>query len=102
MKPPLHRPQIVRSCLRYFVSLLIESTTLRAVLTVIPIDNIQALLLALHKLKVSEEQRKFAVDVPEPLVAFALSCGMYSSPAVRSQILPWVMFDFKEKISRHT
>lgn len=42
-----------------------------------------ALLLALHKLKVSEEQRKSAVDTYEPLVAFALSCGMYSSPAVR-------------------
>ncbi|KAI4355939.1 hypothetical protein L6164_004662 [Bauhinia variegata] len=42
-----------------------------------------ALLLALHKLKVSEEQRKFAVDSYEPLVSFALSCGMYSSPAVR-------------------
>ncbi|XP_041014575.1 uncharacterized protein LOC121257546 isoform X2 [Juglans microcarpa x Juglans regia] len=42
-----------------------------------------ALLLALHKLKVSEEQRKSAVDIYEPLVAFALSCGMYSSPAVR-------------------
>ncbi|MQL93459.1 hypothetical protein Taro_026102 [Colocasia esculenta] len=42
-----------------------------------------ALFLALHKLKVSEEQRKFSVDVPEPLVAFALSCGMYSSPAVK-------------------
>ncbi|CAL1373876.1 unnamed protein product [Linum trigynum] len=42
-----------------------------------------ALLLALHKLKVSEEQRKCAVDAHEPLVAFALSCGMYSSPAVR-------------------
>ncbi|XP_035548454.1 uncharacterized protein LOC108991552 isoform X2 [Juglans regia] len=42
-----------------------------------------ALLLALHKLKVSEEQRKSAVDIYEPLVAFALSCGMHSSPAVR-------------------
>ncbi|KAJ4844497.1 hypothetical protein Tsubulata_006338 [Turnera subulata] len=42
-----------------------------------------ALLLALHKLKVSEEQRKSAIDSHEPLVAFALSCGMYSSPAVR-------------------
>ncbi|CAN1804123.1 Rho GTPase-activating protein 7 [Linum perenne] len=41
-----------------------------------------ALLLALHKLKVSEEQRKCAVDTHEPLVAFALSCGMYSSPAL--------------------
>ncbi|XP_010087074.2 uncharacterized protein LOC21393737 [Morus notabilis] len=42
-----------------------------------------ALLLALHKLKVSEEQRKSAIGTHEPLVAFALSCGMYSSPAVR-------------------
>uniref|UniRef100_A0A7N1A3M2 Uncharacterized protein n=2 Tax=Kalanchoe fedtschenkoi TaxID=63787 RepID=A0A7N1A3M2_KALFE len=40
-----------------------------------------ALLLALHKLKVSDEQRKFAVDAYEPLVTFALSSGMYSSPA---------------------
>ncbi|KAJ4958193.1 hypothetical protein NE237_025304 [Protea cynaroides] len=42
-----------------------------------------ALLLALHKLKVSEEQRKFSIDTFEPLVVFALSCGMYSSPAVK-------------------
>ncbi|XP_034210136.1 uncharacterized protein LOC117623315 isoform X2 [Prunus dulcis] len=42
-----------------------------------------ALLLALHKLKVSDEQRKSAIDVYEPLITFALSCGMYSSPAVR-------------------
>ncbi|XP_031384928.1 uncharacterized protein LOC116198816 isoform X5 [Punica granatum] len=42
-----------------------------------------ALLLALHKLKISEEQRKSAIDGYEPLIAFALSCGMYSCPAVR-------------------
>ncbi|KAJ1382190.1 Ternary complex factor MIP1, leucine-zipper [Sesbania bispinosa] len=42
-----------------------------------------ALLLAIHKLKVSEEQKKYAIDNYEPLVTFALSCGMYSSPAVR-------------------
>ncbi|XP_059640098.1 uncharacterized protein LOC132282439 isoform X2 [Cornus florida] len=42
-----------------------------------------ALILALHKLKVSEEQRNYSVDKFEPLVAFALSCGMYSSPAIR-------------------
>ncbi|XP_075667084.1 uncharacterized protein LOC142636689 isoform X1 [Castanea sativa] len=42
-----------------------------------------ALLLALHKLKVSDEQLKSAVDIYEPLVTFALSCGVYSSPAVR-------------------
>ncbi|RVW75023.1 hypothetical protein CK203_053687 [Vitis vinifera] len=42
-----------------------------------------ALLLALHKLKVSEELRKSGIDACEPLVAFAFSCGMYSSPAIR-------------------
>lgn len=42
-----------------------------------------ALLLALHKLRLSEEQQKSVIDAHEPLVAFALSCGMYSSPAVR-------------------
>ncbi|PQM41126.1 uncharacterized protein Pyn_41132 [Prunus yedoensis var. nudiflora] len=42
-----------------------------------------ALLLALHKLKVSDEQRKSAIDAYEPLITFALSCGMHSSPAVR-------------------
>lgn len=41
-----------------------------------------ALLLALQKLKVTEEQRMCAIDEYEPLVAFALSCGMYSSPAI--------------------
>ncbi|XP_071724877.1 uncharacterized protein [Rutidosis leptorrhynchoides] len=42
-----------------------------------------ALLLALQKLKVLDEQRKSGIDTCEPLVAFALSSGMYSSPAVR-------------------
>ncbi|XP_042504971.1 uncharacterized protein LOC122081770 [Macadamia integrifolia] len=42
-----------------------------------------ALVLTLHKLKVSEDQRKFSIDTFEPLVVFALSCGMYSSPAVK-------------------
>ncbi|XP_074586536.1 uncharacterized protein LOC141842214 [Curcuma longa] len=42
-----------------------------------------ALLLALHKLKLSEEQKKFSIETFEPLVAFALSCGSYSSPAVK-------------------
>ena len=53
----------------------------------------QALLLALHKLKVSEELRKSAIDTCEPLVAFALSTGMYSSPAVRvSFFLSYFLF----------
>lgn len=42
-----------------------------------------ALLLALQKPKVSEERKKFAIETPEPLVTFALSCGSYSSPAVK-------------------
>ncbi|KAM0952442.1 putative ternary complex factor MIP1, leucine-zipper [Dioscorea sansibarensis] len=42
-----------------------------------------ALILALHKFKISEEHKKYSIDSSEPLVVFALSCGMYSSPAVR-------------------
>ncbi|KAG1334424.1 hypothetical protein COCNU_03G005430 [Cocos nucifera] len=42
-----------------------------------------ALILALHKFKISEEHRKYSINSPEPLAVFALSCGMYSSPAVR-------------------
>lgn len=42
-----------------------------------------ALVLGLHKLKVPDEQHNYSIDVHEPLVVFALSCGMYSSPAVR-------------------
>lgn len=41
-----------------------------------------ALLLALQKIKVPEEQKKFCIAAPEPLLTFALSCGMYSSPAM--------------------
>uniref|UniRef100_A0A0D3GKJ2 DUF547 domain-containing protein n=1 Tax=Oryza barthii TaxID=65489 RepID=A0A0D3GKJ2_9ORYZ len=42
-----------------------------------------ALLLALQKIKVPEEQKKFCIGSPEPLLTFALSCGLYSSPAVK-------------------
>ncbi|WZZ11055.1 hypothetical protein YC2023_096976 [Brassica napus] len=42
-----------------------------------------ALLLSILKLKVSEEQKQAGIDTHEPLVSFALSCGMHSSPAVR-------------------
>ncbi|KAJ1260769.1 hypothetical protein BS78_10G257200 [Paspalum vaginatum] len=35
------------------------------------------------KMKVPEEQKKFCIGAPEPLLTFALSCGMYSSPAVK-------------------
>ncbi|XP_021681933.2 uncharacterized protein LOC110665930 isoform X3 [Hevea brasiliensis] len=55
-----------------------------------------ALLLALHRLKVSGEQRKSAIDTHEPLVAFALSCGMYSSPAVRVYTAKNVMEELQE------
>ncbi|GMY23126.1 isoform 2 of rho gtpase-activating protein 7 [Fagus crenata] len=57
-----------------------------------------ALLLALHKLKVSDEQLKSAVDTYEPLVAFALSCGMYSSPAVRIYIAKNVREELQEAL----
>ncbi|KAK8954431.1 hypothetical protein KSP39_PZI001737 [Platanthera zijinensis] len=42
-----------------------------------------SLLLALQKLKASEEQKRSSIDAYEPLVAFALSCGTYSCPAVK-------------------
>uniref|UniRef100_A0A0D9WTJ5 DUF547 domain-containing protein n=1 Tax=Leersia perrieri TaxID=77586 RepID=A0A0D9WTJ5_9ORYZ len=42
-----------------------------------------SLMLALHKFRVTEEHRKYSIDDAEPLVLFALSCGMFSSPAVR-------------------
>eukprot|EP00249_Psilotum_nudum_P008449 c21275_g2_i2 orf=431-2671(-) len=42
-----------------------------------------ALLLALHKLKLPEEVSNFAIDHVEPLITFCLSCGAFSSPAVR-------------------
>ncbi|XP_006657276.2 uncharacterized protein LOC102719215 [Oryza brachyantha] len=42
-----------------------------------------SLMLALHKFRVTEEHKKFSIDDAEPLVLFALSCGMFSSPAVR-------------------
>ncbi|KAL5786486.1 hypothetical protein ACOSQ2_008878 [Xanthoceras sorbifolium] len=42
-----------------------------------------ALVLGLQKFKASEELKKYSIDNPEPLLSFALSCGMHSSPAVR-------------------
>ncbi|XVE97805.1 hypothetical protein REPUB_Repub03eG0050500 [Reevesia pubescens] len=42
-----------------------------------------AAVLALQKFKASEELRKYTIDHPEPLLYFALSCGLHSSPAVR-------------------
>ncbi|XP_020090439.1 uncharacterized protein LOC109711691 isoform X4 [Ananas comosus] len=33
--------------------------------------------------KITEEHRKYSIDNPEPLILFALSCGMFSSPAVK-------------------
>ncbi|ONK61105.1 uncharacterized protein A4U43_C08F26300 [Asparagus officinalis] len=42
-----------------------------------------ALVLAVHSFKISEEHRLYSIDAPEPLLVFALSSGMYSSPAVR-------------------
>ncbi|KAJ7524341.1 hypothetical protein O6H91_17G001100 [Diphasiastrum complanatum] len=42
-----------------------------------------ALLLAFHRLKLSEEQIIDAIEHQEPLTMFALCSGSYSSPAVR-------------------
>jgi hypothetical protein len=39
-------------------------------------------MLALHKFKTSEKLKKYSIDDTEHLVLFALSCGMFSSPAV--------------------
>ncbi|KAK5817287.1 hypothetical protein PVK06_022210 [Gossypium arboreum] len=43
-----------------------------------------AAVFALQKFKASAELQKYTIDHPEPLVHFALSCGLHSSPAVRS------------------
>ncbi|KAK8941872.1 hypothetical protein KSP40_PGU014907 [Platanthera guangdongensis] len=42
-----------------------------------------ALVMTLHKFKLSEEHKRYSVECFNPLVLFALSCGMYSCPAVR-------------------
>ncbi|KAG2613889.1 uncharacterized protein LOC120704312 [Panicum virgatum] len=42
-----------------------------------------SLMLALHKFKTSEKLKKYSIDNTEPLMLFALCCGMFSSPAVR-------------------
>uniref|UniRef100_A0A453SS12 DUF547 domain-containing protein n=2 Tax=Aegilops tauschii subsp. strangulata TaxID=200361 RepID=A0A453SS12_AEGTS len=42
-----------------------------------------SLMLALHKFRVTEEHERYSVDDTEPLALFALSSGMFSSPAVR-------------------
>ncbi|OMO86409.1 hypothetical protein COLO4_21180 [Corchorus olitorius] len=42
-----------------------------------------AAVLALQKFKASDELKKYSIDQPEPLLYFALSCGLHSSPAVR-------------------
>lgn len=49
-------------------------------LTVFP--PFQSLMLALHKFRVTEEHKRYSVDDTEPLALFALSSGMFSSPAV--------------------
>lgn len=42
-----------------------------------------ALVLALHNFKLSDEHKMYVIEASEPLVMFALGCGMHSSPAVR-------------------
>ncbi|RLN08137.1 uncharacterized protein C2845_PM11G14640 [Panicum miliaceum] len=43
----------------------------------------KSLMLALNKFKITEDHKKYSIDEFEPLVLFGLSCGMFSSPAVR-------------------
>ncbi|KAL4317810.1 hypothetical protein GQ457_18G001840 [Hibiscus cannabinus] len=42
-----------------------------------------AAVFALRKFKAPVELQKYTIDHPEPMLHFALSCGLYSSPAVR-------------------
>ncbi|OEL23234.1 hypothetical protein BAE44_0015748 [Dichanthelium oligosanthes] len=42
-----------------------------------------SLMLTLNKFKITEDHKKYSIDEYEPLVLFGLSCGMFSSPAVR-------------------
>ncbi|XP_042457976.1 uncharacterized protein LOC122042099 isoform X2 [Zingiber officinale] len=42
-----------------------------------------SLVLALHEFRISEEQSSYCIDSHEPMLLFALSCGMYSSPGIR-------------------
>ncbi|KAJ3696205.1 hypothetical protein LUZ60_001582 [Juncus effusus] len=42
-----------------------------------------ALMLALQKFKITEEHKSFSIENSEPMILFALSNGVFSSPAVR-------------------
>lgn len=42
-----------------------------------------ALVMTLHKFKISEEHKRYSIECSNSLALFALSCGMYSCPAVR-------------------
>lgn len=52
-------------------------------------------------MKVSEEQRRASIDTHEPLLGFALSCGMYSSPAVTNEVTYWHSESHKQSFSWH-
>lgn len=53
----------------------------------------QALCLALHEFKELEVKEMYSIDQPEPLLPFALSCGTYSSPAVKAPF-PSIPFSY--------
>lgn len=78
MKPPAHRPQLVCNKRNIYCLFLYLSTSI----TTKSAFFFQGLLLAVHRFKISEEHRKYSIDRLEPLLLFALSSGMYSSPAV--------------------
>ncbi|CAI0448227.1 unnamed protein product [Linum tenue] len=104
MKPPAHRPQVVSftfigfpykvlTCLypggtcpcawENVLNLFACYGMLSGVTSYAHHYDVQSFVLALQRLKATDELRKFSINQPEPLLAFALSCGMYSSPAVR-------------------
>lgn len=57
-----------------------------------------ALVLAIHNFRISEEHKIYSVDKMEPLVVYALSSGMYSSPAVRIFTSDNVQTELKESM----
>ncbi|KAF8687439.1 hypothetical protein HU200_043132 [Digitaria exilis] len=60
-----------------------------------------SLMLALHKFKTSEKLKKYSIDDTEPLVLFALCCGMFSSPAVRIFSAANVRRELQESMRDH-
>jgi hypothetical protein len=78
MKAPVHRPQLVLLSPSFATSSINYTSQNGFYL----FTSFQSLMLAPHKFKTSEKLKKYSIDDTEHLVLFALSCGMFSSPAV--------------------